>query len=147
MNASSFLGAIAVVVLSGCLPAADDGIVRKEIGPEGGTLEGYGMRVDVPPGALAQVTELTLEALDGAAPTAALSPLYRFGPDGLDFALPIHAEVTVPEDARGTLYWSLRDNDAGFRAVGFALAGHGGGYASHFSDSFVGDGICEVASQ
>jgi hypothetical protein len=78
------VGAVAPACQS--VDSSDDdggGAVSKRIGPEGGTLETRGMRLEVPPGALASEVELTVST-SSETPRGydAVSSVYRFGPPG-----------------------------------------------------------------
>jgi hypothetical protein len=70
------------------------------IGPAGGTLSIGDMRIDVPAGAIATDTMITVHVDDGAsAPFAAYSPVLRFEPAGLTFAMPVLAHIPFRGDA------------------------------------------------
>lgn len=68
---------------------------RRISADSGGVVELGGVRLDVPPGALAQDTTITLDLPRD--PTRALYVVADFGPDGLQFLKP----VTVRFDLRG----------------------------------------------
>jgi hypothetical protein len=71
---------------AGLQPAA---IASRTIGPLGGSIEVDGGRLVVPPGALASPVEITMRGrLDGRYQ-------YRFGPDGLQFAVPATLSIQV----------------------------------------------------
>jgi hypothetical protein len=76
-------------------------LASADIGPGGGTVQSDGgVRVDVPPGAVGQVTTLTISQLSNEpapADTAALSAAYVLGPEGATFDKTL--QVTVPFDA------------------------------------------------
>src|SRR5262245_44254750 len=80
--------------------AADAGtdsesVAEAEIGPQGGTLRLGELVLTVPPGALAQLTRLRILRTNEAPPLGQplLSPIYRFEPEGLAFALPAHVAI------------------------------------------------------
>jgi len=131
-------------------PAADAGplgsgeTMEQAIGPEGGVLELGGARLEVPAGALVEMTTLRLTSV-ARATTAGYdrySPLYRFEPAGTRFAVPATLSMAFDGDStRATLFWS-RETGGGYDRLGGRLSGQRiVGEVSHFSDGFVGDGI------
>ena len=131
-------------------PAADAGpmgsgeTMEQAIGPEGGTLELGGARLEVPAGALVEMTTLRLTSV-ARATTAGYdrySPVYRFEPAGTRFAQPATLSMAFDGDStRATLFWS-RETGGGYDRLGGRLSGQRiVGEVSHFSDGFVGDGI------
>jgi hypothetical protein len=62
---------VALLALSGCDPS---GSLTQSVGPGGGTvISSDGMaQLDIPAGALAEDVEITVEAWDGAVPTASV---------------------------------------------------------------------------
>jgi hypothetical protein len=117
-------------------------VTRAIVGPEGGVLSGQGVTLTIPPGALVEARELSLATSSDEAPTAAISPVFRFEPDGLEFELPVHVSVNVSDDAVGTLYWSKPGDIAGFEPAGLAGGGVAEGFTTHFSEAYVGAGVC-----
>jgi hypothetical protein len=91
---------------SGTTVAPDPEELRATIGPAGGVLEGEegsifaGIRLDIPPGALSEPTEITLRTGFDPVPLAstseAIGPLVRMTPEDLVLAAP--ATLTVPLD-------------------------------------------------
>jgi hypothetical protein len=120
---------------------AEAEVTRAIVGPEGGVLSGQGVTLTIPPGALLEARELSLTTTEEAAPTAAISPVFRFEPEGLEFELPVHVSVDVADEAVGTLYWSKQGID-GFEPAGLAGGGTAEGFTSHFSQAYVGAGVC-----
>jgi hypothetical protein len=86
-------------------PAGTGASASAAIGPAGGTLslvtgtEGVTLELDVPAGALAETTQLSVTELKGPTPTGYTdySPVYKLAPTGVTFAVP----------ARLRLPWSL----------------------------------------
>lgn len=112
------------------------------IGAEGGTLQAPGIVLVVPPGALSQEVELSVEKVPApqVERLTAVSPVFRFGPSGLQFDSPV--TVTFDFQAAGSsvpkLYWSKPGDEAAFDEVGGTVEGsrlHG--QVSHFSVGFV----------
>lgn len=120
---------------------ADAEVTRAVVGPEGGVLSGQGVTLTIPPGALVEPRELSLTTTVADAPSTAISPVFRFEPEGLEFDLPVHVSVNVADDAVGTLYWS-KSGAAGFEPAGLAGGGVAEGFTSHFSEAYVGAGVC-----
>jgi hypothetical protein len=115
---------------------------RSTIGAAGGVVETEGARLTLPAGALAQPTEITIEATTGSGPPTydALSPVFQFGPAGLHFAVPITVELTYAGDGSGaTVLWSTEDG-AAYESLATTLDGTGRASAQvlHFSRGLVG---------
>lgn len=115
------------------------------VGPDGGVLRVRGLTLEIPVGALPSAIDISIEAIDSRPPQGvrALTSVYRFAPDGLNFEAP--ATATFDELSSrpnpGSLFLS-NHSTGGWEA----LAGH---FAddrfvtslSHFSEGFVGDVI------
>src|SRR5262245_55759918 len=71
------------------------------VGANGGVVEVGGVRLVVPPGALPADVAISIEAVPESGPDTheALSPVYRFSPDGLRFA--VEATIDVPYTGDG----------------------------------------------
>lgn len=100
-----------------------------------------GLTLTIPAGALEEPTEISIVATDRSAPEPfhAFSPLFRFEPSGLEFAVPV--TVTLPFDGEreiATVFWTERESDA-FSARPTETEGY---FATatihHFSQGFVG---------
>jgi hypothetical protein len=94
------LGAIVAACSStmGQSPIGTGTTSSQQIGPAGGSVHFEGATLDVPPGAVAADTTITITSSTGSAPsgTTALSPVYVFGPEGLTFskAATVHIDFT-----------------------------------------------------
>ena len=95
------------------------------IDEDGGVLEGDGVRLQVPPGAVSEPMEIsiyslssTYEILEGRQNVTAGARAYRFLPAGAEFAIPV--EISLPYDevlneseaALESLYTYFYDEDA-----------------------------------
>ncbi len=121
--------------------AVDGAVVRMMIGPGGGTLTtADGVQLEIPAGALAATTEISVLRSSGPAQGSA-SAIYELGPDGTAFAEPI--TVTLPYDraalgaaAPETLMLATRMNGQ-WSSSGYAMvdteSGQVTGYVGHFS--------------
>src|SRR5262245_35696453 len=107
MRAYKFVFPIAVVVWScsfGCSssdsggttpathPVGTGATVTKSAGPEGGTVAlDDGTTLEVPAGALDSSQSITITSSMDAPPSGVtnLSPIYKFGPEGLTFKIPV----------------------------------------------------------
>ena len=98
MRISFVLPALLLVACSGSGPQA-----IQTIGPTGGTLEADGLILTIPPGALEQETEISIESelVDG-------QKHYHLGPDGLEFKLPVG--VSLPYDPSDPASLILHDS-------------------------------------
>lgn len=111
---------------------ADPEVTRGVVGTEGGVIApsggaAAGVTVDIPPGALAEPVEITVEAGDPVALEEGVSagPAIQLGPSGLMFLQPV--TVTLPLDAAnrspralGDLVVAVRDDVTG--GVGINVA-------------------------
>jgi hypothetical protein len=136
-------GCVALVFV-GCSssspPAPPSDAVSASVGPSGGTVRIHGLAIEVPAGALSTPATIGV-TVDPAGPPGsytALSPLFRFTPDGLTFARP--ATVTFVAAANvpaGRVFWST--SGGGYDAL--PTTWHGttaSAEVSHFSGGFVG---------
>ena len=102
---------LCLFALAGCTFGGDvarGDAVTAVIGTAGGKVAmAGGAALDIPAGALANDTAITIAQSSAASPAGALSPVYEFGPDGTAFSIP--ATVTLPVaqgTSRGSVYWS-----------------------------------------
>lgn len=137
------------------VPGSDGGIVGSgesisaTIGSEGGTLTLGGSTIDIPAGALDEMTAITVTETTTPTPPGyrAFSPLFRFEPEGLVFAAPV--TVRLPSSASNadaplaTLFWSRPEGDGGGwqRIGGIPSGGVVTGSVEHFSFGFLADGV------
>lgn len=79
------------LVLKRLVPLATNLSQTAIIGPAGGSikLDGAGAKIDIPAGALAAPTSITMTALAG------YSVAYEFQPHGLTFAVPVKVQQTI----------------------------------------------------
>ena len=114
------------------------------VGPEGGTVALEGASLLIPAGALSTPTAITLTRTATSAPPGfvAYSPVYRFEPSGLGFAIPATLELAFEGDPlKARVFWSRRET-AGFERLdstttdGVLVAA-----IHHFSEGFAGDGV------
>src|SRR2546421_7855492 len=95
MLAALCAGAFAGCTFGGDLHRTDD--ASAVIGPGGGMLAvSGGAALEIPAGALAKDTTITISQSSAQAPGGALSPVYDFGPDGTTFSKPVTVTFTVP---------------------------------------------------
>lgn len=141
-------GLLALFVLAAC----GDGLRGERlvavavIGTEGGTIEGEGIALDVPAGALARATTIKISATDSPLGEAyvALSPVFRFEPDGLQFAMPVAVRIDAAGADSGVVLWTGQQSPA-FEWAGYVTAGTGYGEITHFSKGVAADelGACD----
>lgn len=89
-------------------PVIDIAWAKKWIGPEGGRLEFHGFAIDVPAGAVGQVTQFSIRL--PVDPTAAERVLAEFGPHGATFAKPVtiefpYANTSIFGSSTPTVVW------------------------------------------
>src|SRR5882672_10545722 len=78
------------------------------VGSAGGTFTmPGGPTVIIPANAIGAQTTFTIEETTKARPAGALSPIYRFGPDGTVFGKPVFVTFPLPAAATvAAVYWS-----------------------------------------
>jgi hypothetical protein len=142
----SRIAGIAATCLSGTLvacgssspPTQSSAPVSEAVGPAGGTVTGSGVSIAIPAGALRSTTTISIVKDPGRPPASyvALSPLFRFAPDGLTFATAATVSFTTSTGTRGSVYWS---NGTGYEALSTTWSGTTTSAAvQHFSGGFVG---------
>lgn len=124
------------------------------IGPEGGTVTANGVTLTIPPGALTEPVEISIDTTSATPPqdVTALSSFYEFGPAGTQFLVPATVTITgaaaLPAGAK--VYWSRAGGAPGFDALSATVVGlSASAQVSHFSVGFIGaekddggDGTC-----
>ncbi len=131
----------------------DAGVPAVVIGAGGGTISAGGVQLTIPPGALTENAAITVSVSPESVPSgyAAYSPLYKFEPSGLQFALPVTVSIpfTVANDTANpsndprvaTLFWS-RSGATGYERTAAAINnGVATASVTHFSTGFVANGI------
>ncbi len=150
--------------LCDCLHDGDAGVPSGDSGSMMGTGESVTVMLDgaggevrlanatltIPAGAIREPTRITVTEATAPTPDGyrAFSPLYRFEPEGLTFALPVTVSIRSRATARdvslGTLFWSRPEGDggAGWERLGGVPEGDRVmGEVRHFSLGFVADGV------
>jgi hypothetical protein len=100
---STILVNVAVLSIIAACGGSDDSagappVATASVGPTGGTVQGSGVTLRVPEGAVSQTVTISIApAAQGSAPIGytALSPVFVFSPDGLQFAKPATVEIGV----------------------------------------------------
>lgn len=115
------------------------------IGIAGGHVAGpAGLDLYIPPGAVTQATAITISETVIAPPSGigAMTPVYKFEPEGLIFVRPVHVEIPVPAGTTSaSVYWT-RYNSAVFSPLGGTIANNAIGVdITHFSYATVGSGL------
>ncbi len=142
MRAIGALGGL-LVVFAAVSPAACGGSESTDpttVGAEGGVVERDGITLNVPAGALAEDVPISIAETTESAPDgfSSMSPIFRFEPDGLQFA--IAAEVRIEFNGAGqpAVLWSQSDGDA-FDPLETSLAANVAiASVTHFSRGFAG---------
>lgn len=135
---------IAVLCLwcSGCVLYAPDrpNVVASEIvGTEGARIEGPGIALDVPAGALGRTTKITISVADEVMSRFERhSPIYRFEPEGLEFETPVRVEIDAAGAPLGSVVmWTRHGDPSVFEFAGFVEDGVGAAEVTHFSEGTV----------
>lgn len=100
-----------------------------------------GLKLVIPAGALTTDATLTVTQATGTAPSGAISAVFRFGPDGTTFQVPV--TVTLPV-ATGTtaasIYWTKKGSATEYESLPTDLNGTTAtAQVTHFSLGFVGE--------
>jgi hypothetical protein len=114
------------------------------VGPSGGSVEVGGATLMIPSGALSSETSITITETTEATPEGyeAYSPLYRFEPEGLVFAVPLTITLAyVGDRGLATLFWSRREGSGYERLGGVPTSDDVAGEVSHFSTGFIANGV------
>jgi hypothetical protein len=137
-------GSIAVGCSTSKSGAPDNGngsTATSAIGPSGGTVQAGGAMLEVPAGALATDANITITETSDAPPAGvtALSPIYRFAPDGLVFAKPVSVTISFTGGAAApAMFWTMQGGSTFDNIGGNAVADAVTANVTHFSSGFVG---------
>jgi len=122
-------------------PSGPGGPKGQVVGADGGVITFEGLSISIPAGALSEEVEITVEKakVEPTGDFTRLSAVYEFGPDGLQFLLPV--AVTIPFTGAPSdpgIYWA--SSGAPFERIGGSVEG-GAVIAevTHFSQGFVGE--------
>lgn len=113
----------------------------QNIGAAGGIVSmSEGPTITIPPGALAADTTVTVSQMSAAAPSGAISPLFRFGPDGTTFGSPVAIAFPVPDGTTvAAIYWTKPGSATDYETVPATVEGTiATAYVTHFSSGYVG---------
>ncbi len=111
------------------------------IGAQGGDLSHEGLTLAVPAGALPADTEITVTSTADApqGDFERLSPVFRFEPDGLQFAAPVTVRIAFAGGAREpAVYWASAGQPFA-RLDSTVEDGAVTAQVTHFSEGFAGD--------
>ncbi len=131
------------LVLQGCgseetgAPAA---AASSKIGPAGGVVSADGVTLTIPPGALDAETDIGIQSGAPAPPGyTALSPVFRFTPDGLVFKKPASVAIAFQGGSGSpSVFWSASAS-ASVEALATTVEGtRAKADVVHFSTGFVG---------
>jgi hypothetical protein len=122
---------------------------HKSIGPDGGVVSmAGGPSLVIPPGAVTSKIPITVDLSSRAAPAAALSSVYAFGPSGTVFAMPVSVSIPVTAGTTsGSIYWTKAGQAGSYDSLPATVSG---GKATaqvlHFSEGFAGPACTEGAA-
>ena len=121
-------------------------VARAQIGPAGGVLEGPGVRLEVPAGAL--LDEVFIQVQRAPASTLAsdehtlFSDVYLFEPAGLRFEVAARVFFDVPAAPEGAVvFWSAAESAERFEVLEPVEGAPTSGWVQHFSLGFVAEPI------
>jgi hypothetical protein len=102
------------------------------------TLPG-GAVIEIPAGALASDTTITIQQSGGAAPTGAVGAVYDIGPSGTTFSQPVTVTLPVPAGTTDAAVWTRPAGAAHFTSLPTSVSGGvATAQASHLSVFVVG---------
>jgi len=110
------------------------------INGSGGTVTtADGTSVEVPLGAVAGDTAITIHESDTPAPKGAVTPVIAFGPDGTVFAHPVKVTIPLARATTGlTTFWTKHDGSGQFEPIGGTVVGDNMIVeVTHFSEGYV----------
>lgn len=140
-----YVGFVALsMAVAGCSDDPGGGLpdsAEASIGPQGGRLEANGVSITIPAGALDDEVVITVERTSETTPShlVAHSPVFRFGPAGTTFNVPVTVEIAfsgVPDAAQ--IYWTRPDDNTYEGAGGTVVGDVVRAQISHFSLGFAG---------
>jgi hypothetical protein len=110
--------------------------ITQSVGVDGAHIEGQGITLDIPAGALDSTHDLSIDVANytPAANTTPLGPTFHFEPSGLTFAKPVTLTLDIPPDTDAVVLWSRPDDEHSFEVVGFSAGGKAVAENTHFSD-------------
>ncbi len=124
-------------------PPGEISSVSGMIGPAGGRIGmPGGAFLDIPADAIDSSRMFSISATTEAAPFGAVTPVYRFEPDGIIFAHPVTITLPLAEDAPGNLriFWS-KQKESGFEEIGGSKTGRAiSAQVLHFSGGYAAPG-------
>jgi hypothetical protein len=127
---------------SGSHPIGTGASVTQNTGPQGGSLTLEGTTLEIPAGALDGNQSISITSTTDVPPSGVtnLSPIYRFGPEGLTFKVPVAIHMSFAGGtATPVIVWSTIGG-SGFERVDTTMAGSvASGTVTHFSGGFVAD--------
>jgi hypothetical protein len=102
------------------------------------TLQG-GPTVEIPAGALAADTVITVQQSSATAPDGAVTAVYEFGPPGTTFSKPVTVTIPVPAGTTVGAIWTKEDGATAYTSLPTTISGGTAtAEASHFSIYVVG---------
>jgi hypothetical protein len=111
------------------------------VGPSGGTVNGSGVSLNIPAGALASDTPISITPGGPAIPAdyTALSSIYTFAPDGTHFLVPVTVTFTLASHGtQPTIFWS--NASGGYDEIPSTVNGSTvSASIDHFSHGFAGE--------
>ena len=141
VTAAAVIAAIALVSACGTDDPSSSGgtSARSSIGPAGGVVSIEGVSLTVPPGALDSDTEIAIARTDRSPGSfTALSPVYRFTPDGLTFRKAAIVEIGYQGgSANAAIQWSAGSGGEFSALATTTAAGRAKADVTHFSEGFV----------
>jgi len=146
--------AILITLLTACPPAPTEdaglpitGTVRGSgqtthttIEADGGVLTAEGMTLSIEAGALPEGTEVTVTPLTVPGGENVITPVYRFEPAGLEFAMPVTVRFELPEGVPegAVILWTKKDDPTQVEALETRAEGNTLlAQVTHFSSGYV----------
>lgn len=119
------------------------------VGPAGGAVRSAGVQMDIPRGALATDTAISvaLTQTPGPSGSGAITDIYQFEPAGLAFSAPVTVAFDIPPGvSKATIYWSHKDG-VGYDPLPTYVTGQSTLVATvtHFSSAFLGTPVGQPA--
>ncbi len=116
--------------------------VEVRVGEQGGKIVIEGAVLEIPPGAVDAGVQIRVTATTESAPRGFtnVTPVFKFEPEGLHFAIPVKVTLDVPPSAPAELnfYWS-KDGTQGYDELSSTREGQAmSASVTHFSFGFLG---------
>jgi hypothetical protein len=122
-------------------PSTSNGTSTTVSASKGGTVSlTNGPSLQIPAGALAADTTITIQRSVAQTPSGALTAIYSFGPEGTAFSNPVSVSFPVPSGtSAASIYWTAKGSTTEYESVPTTIINTtASAQITHFSSGYVG---------